>query len=72
MGRMQYKNTFDNIKSNITPPETTGFTIAILELPNAEEAEANYLSNNFMKMIEALKEEINNSFKQMEEKTNKK
>ena len=42
------------------------------ENPNADEAEENDLKNNFMKMIEALKEDMRKSLKEMEEKTNQK
>ena len=39
---------------------------------NSEEAERKDLQQNFMKMIGTLKEEMNNSLKEMEEKINKK
>ena len=41
------------------------------EQPDPEEAEENNLKYNFMKMIETLKEEMKNSLKEREEKTNK-
>ena len=43
-----------------------------LDHSNSEEAEENDLNYNFMKMMKAFKEEIKNSLKEMEEKTNKK
>lgn len=54
------------------PPEPRGPTTARPEPPNAEEAEENNLKNNFMKTIEALKEEMKNFLKEIEEKRNKK
>ena len=42
------------------------------EQSNTEEAEDNTLHYNFMKMIVTLKEQMKNSLKEMEEKTNKK
>ena len=70
MGRQQCKNPLNSIKSKPAPPETSGSATARPQQLNADEAE-NYLKNNFMKMTEALKEEIKNSLK-VEEKTNKK
>ena len=49
-----------------------GSTATRPEHPNADEAEENNLKNNFMKMIEALKEEMKNSLIKVEEKANKK
>ncbi|KAL6067280.1 hypothetical protein STEG23_006118 [Scotinomys teguina] len=45
---------------------------AISEHPNAEEAEAIDLKNDFKKMTEVFKEEMKNSLKEIKEKTNKK
>ena len=72
MGRQQCKNIFDNIESNMAIPKTSGSTTAKLGHPNADETEEYHLKNNFMEMIEALKEEMKNSLKEMEERTNKK
>ena len=44
---------------------------ARLEQPNIDEAEENYLKNNFRRMFETFKEEMRNFLKEMEEKTNK-
>lgn len=54
------------------PPVTRGSIPSRPEHPNTDEAEENSLKNNFMKMIEALKEEMTNPLKDMEEKTNEK
>ena len=56
----------------MAPPEPSGPTIARHEHANTDEAEENDLKNNFMKMIEALKEEMKISLKEMEEKTKRK
>ena len=66
------KNTHNTTKSNTTPVKPKEATIARLEQPNIDEAEENDLKNNFRRMFEILKEEMRNSLKEMEEKTNKK
>ena len=67
MGR-QGKNTFNTTKNNMTPVKTSDPTTTRLEQPNIDEAEENDL-----KIIsgECLKEEMRNSLKEIEEKTNK-
>ena len=55
----------------MTPLETSGSTIARFGHPHTDEAEEHDLKNNFMKMIEALKEEMKNSLKEIEKETNK-
>ncbi|EGW02308.1 Putative transposase element L1Md-A101/L1Md-A102/L1Md-A2 [Cricetulus griseus] len=72
MGRQHYKNTSTNRKMYMTPPESRDSTLARPEHHNADEAEENILKNYFMKMIEALKEDMRQSLKEMEEKTNQK
>ncbi|ERE81496.1 GTPase IMAP family member 3-like protein [Cricetulus griseus] len=71
-GRRQYKNTSNNRKTNMTPPESRDSTPARPEHPNTDEAEESKLKNNFMQMIETLREEVRKSFREMEEKTNQK
>ena len=66
----QGKNTCNTTKSNTTPVKPKDPTTARLEQPN--EAEENDLKNNFKRMFETPKEEMRNSLKEMEEKTNKK
>ena len=53
-------------------PESSGHTTGIPEHPTPADAEENNLKYNLMKMVETLKEEMKNSLKEMEEKTNKK
>ncbi|ERE91606.1 hypothetical protein H671_1g0824 [Cricetulus griseus] len=72
MRKQQYKNTSNNRKTNMTPPESRDSTPARHEHLNTEEAEESNLKNNFMQMIETLREEIRKSFREMEEKTNQK
>ena len=55
----------------MTPTKISGSTTARLEHPKADETEENDLKNNLMKMIEAIKEEMKNSLKEIEEKANK-
>ncbi|ERE82006.1 GTPase IMAP family member 3-like protein [Cricetulus griseus] len=59
-------------KTNMTPPEPRDSTPSRHEHPNTEEAEESNLKNNFMEMIENLREEIRKSFREMEEKTTQK
>ncbi|ERE72017.1 Transposase, L1 containing protein [Cricetulus griseus] len=72
MRRGQGKNTSNNRKPNMTPPETRTYTPVRPEHHNADETEKNGLQNNFRKMIEDLKEDMRKSLKEMEEKTNQK
>ena len=46
MGRPQGKNTLNNIKSNMVPPQISGLTIAIPKHSNAHEAEKMTLKIN--------------------------
>ena len=59
-------------KSNMVIPEPSWHTTRWLDQPNPEEVEDNDTKINFMKMMETFKEEVKNSLKEMEEKTNKK
>ena len=56
----------------MTPVKTSGLTTARLEQPNIDEIEENDLKYIFRRMFETLIEEMRNSLKEMEEKTNKK
>lgn len=62
MGRQQGKSTLNSIKSKTTPPETGGSTTARPEHAKRDETKK-YLENNFMKMFEALKNEMKKSLK---------
>ena len=66
------QNTLNNLMSNIAIPEPNGPTTGRHEHPNPQKAEENDFKYNFMKMIQSLREEMKNSLKEMEEKTNKK
>lgn len=63
MGNFQYKNTLNNIKNKLTLPEHSDPTTTTPEYPNADEAEEYDFKNNFLKMIEALKQEMKYSLK---------
>lgn len=64
MPRHHCKST-DNIRA-MSPLELSHLTIASPEYSNTLEAEENDLQTNFMKMIELLKEEINDSLKKIQ------
>ena len=66
------RNTHNTTKSNTIPVKPKDPTTARLEQPNIDEAEENDLKNNFKRKFETLKDEMRNSLKEMEEKTNKK
>ena len=72
MGRWQYKNTTNNRKTSMTPPEYRASIPTIPEHPKANDAVVNDLKNNFIKMTESFKDDIRKSLKEMEEKINKK
>ncbi|ERE88257.1 GTPase IMAP family member 3-like protein [Cricetulus griseus] len=72
MGRRHYKNTSNNRKTNMTPPESRDSTPATPEHSNTDEAEESSLKNNFMQMIETLSKKMRKFFREMEEKTNQK
>ncbi|KAL6088545.1 hypothetical protein STEG23_002640 [Scotinomys teguina] len=71
MSRRQCKNTGNNTQTYMTPSKSTGSPTARPEHTNAEEAES-ITKNDLQKVIEALKEEMKNSLKELEEQTNKK
>lgn len=55
----------------MTAPQLSGSTTRP-ELPNIDDEEENNLKDNFMKMIEAFKQEMKNPLKEIEQKMNKK
>ena len=71
MGRHQGKNSSNNLKSNMVTPEPRGHTKGRLDHPDPEEIEENDFKCNLRKVMEIFKEEMENSLKYMEEKTNK-
>ncbi|KAL6089413.1 hypothetical protein STEG23_038285, partial [Scotinomys teguina] len=70
MSRHQCKNIGNNTKTYMTPSKPMGSPTARPEHTNAEEAEF-ITKNDLQKVIEALKEEMKNSLKELEEQTNK-
>ncbi|KAK7815479.1 hypothetical protein U0070_005591 [Myodes glareolus] len=72
MGRHQCKNSSSNLKSNMITPESSEHARGRLEHPNPEEVEEIDFKCNVMKVLETIKQDVKNSFKEMEEKTNKK
>ncbi|XP_059108386.1 uncharacterized protein LOC131901160 isoform X1 [Peromyscus eremicus] len=69
MDRGQCKSTVNNKKHTMVPSEPTP---ARPEHPNTEETEEIDLKNDLKKMLEIFKEEMKNSLKELEEKSNKK
>ena len=72
MGRQEYRSTFNSIKSNTAPPETSGSILGRPEHSNVDATEENDLKNNVMKMIKTLKKEMKNCPKEVKGKANKK
>ena len=69
MSRCLCKNS-SNILKNMVTPESSGHTKGRLDHPNPE-VEENDFECNFMKMMYTFTEEVKNSLKEIEEKTNK-
>ncbi|KAK7800720.1 hypothetical protein U0070_011240 [Myodes glareolus] len=68
MGRCQGKNSSNNLKNNMKSSDPNDPTIEGLEHLNPEEVGKSAI----MKAIESLKQDMNNSLKEMDEKYNKK
>ncbi|KAK7795026.1 hypothetical protein U0070_020319, partial [Myodes glareolus] len=68
MGRRQGKNSSNNLKNNMKTPDPSDLTTEGLERPIPEEVENSVI----MKAIESLKQGMNNSLKEIEDKYNKK
>ena len=64
MGRRQGKNSSNNLKNNMKTPDPSDLTTEGLEHPIPEEVENSVI----MKAIESLKQGMNNSLKEIEEK----
>ncbi|KAL6030140.1 hypothetical protein STEG23_015549 [Scotinomys teguina] len=71
MSRCQCKNIGNSTMTYKTPSKPMGSPTARPEHTNMEEAEF-ITKNDLKKVIETLKEEMNNSLKELEEQTNKK
>ena len=72
MGRHQCKNSSNNLKSDMTSPESRDHETRRVEHPTPEEIEEINSKRIFMKIIEELKQEVKISRKEMEDKYNKK
>ena len=72
MGRRQSKNSSNNLKGNMTSPESRDHETRRTEHPTPEEIEEINLKRNFTKIIEELKQEVKICHKQIEEKYSKK
>ncbi|KAK7800993.1 hypothetical protein U0070_010263 [Myodes glareolus] len=68
MGRRQGKTSSNNLENNMKTPDPKDPTIEGLEHLNPEEVEKSAI----MKAIESLKQDMNNSLKELDEKYNKK
>ena len=68
MGRRQGKNSSNNLKNNMKTPDPSDLTTEGQERPIPEEVENSVI----MKAIESLKQGMNNSLKEIEDKYNKK
>lgn len=71
MAKGQYKNTIKNNQGNTAPPDPSSPTIASPEYYNTAKAQENNPKSNLVKIIEAFKEEINKSFKEIQKNTYK-
>ncbi|KAL6051607.1 hypothetical protein STEG23_028698 [Scotinomys teguina] len=65
MGRLQCKNTANNIKTSMVPPECSGVMSIRPEHPEAEEINCR---SEFKKIIEDIKEDLKTTLKEYEEK----
>ncbi|KAK7802269.1 hypothetical protein U0070_000831 [Myodes glareolus] len=72
MGRRQCKNSSNNLKGNMTSPESREHETRRIEHPTPEEIEEIDSKRIFMKIIEELKQEVKICRKEMEDKYTKK
>jgi hypothetical protein len=61
MSKGQFKNIINKSQRSMAAPESSQLTTASSGYSNAAEIQVNDLKTNFMKMIEAFKEEMNKS-----------
>ena len=66
MGRLQCKNFSNNLKGNMTTPDSRDHSTRRLEHPIPKEVEEIDFKQNIMKIIEDLKQEVKNCYKEME------
>ena len=72
MGRHQCKNSSNNLKGNMTSPESRDHKTKRIEHPTPEEIEEIDSKRIYMKIIEELNQEVKTCQKEMEDKYNKK
>jgi hypothetical protein len=65
MAKNPQMNTINKSQSNTTPSGHSNPTTANSGCPNATKAQENDLTSDFIKMIEAFKEEMNKPLKEM-------
>ena len=63
------KDTINKGHSHMTPLEHTYMSVVSPGYPNTTKAQENDLKSNLIKMIEAFKEEMNKSLKEIQENT---
>ncbi|KAK7799982.1 hypothetical protein U0070_003128 [Myodes glareolus] len=66
MGRHQCKNSSNSMKGNMTSPESRDHETRRIEHPTQEDIEEIDYKQNYMKIIEELKQEVKNCHKEME------
>ena len=71
MGRRQCKNSSNNLKGNMTSPESRDHETRRIEHPTPEEIEEIDSKQIFMKIIEELKQKMKICGKEMEDEYNK-
>ena len=72
MARRQCKNFSNNLKDNMTSPDSRDHEIRRIEHPTPEEIEEMDSKQNYVKIIEELKQEVKICHKEMKDKYNKK
>jgi hypothetical protein len=65
MPKGQYKNTMIKIHGNMAPPEPSYLATINPGYPHETEAQEENLKSNLIKMIEAFKEDMNESLKKI-------
>ena len=68
MNKRKLNKTINNSQGNMIPPEPNCPSSASAGNSNTAEAQENYLKSNLMKIIVALKEEMNMFLKEIQEK----
>jgi hypothetical protein len=71
MARGKHKIINNTTQGNLAPSEPSSLTTASPGYPNTHGKQDNDLKSHVMKMIEAFKEDIKNSFNEIQENTGK-